>query len=52
MPTELQKVDIFTKAFSATRFCFLGDKLFLKESYSGLWGHDKEFKAADVDKAS
>ena len=31
VPTKLQKVDLFTKALSASRFCFLRDQLFLKE---------------------
>ena len=31
VPTELQKADLFTKALSASHFCFLRYQLFLKE---------------------
>ena len=46
--TELQKAEIFTKALSATRFCFLRDKLSLQDPQSILRGNVKEEAESDV----
>ena len=39
IPTDLQKVDIFTKALSTTRFCFLRKLLSLEEPQFSLKGN-------------
>ena len=52
VPTELQKADLFTKALSATRFCFLRDQLSLREPQLSLRENAKEQAEADVAAAS
>ena len=50
VPTELQKADIFTKALSVTRFCFLRNLLSLEAPQFSLRGNVST--QADVDQVS